>query len=75
VSWEVGALCAAGRPSSPQPLFSQPHTHPCREKRGLKCRTNLSLFSRRPGVRMGEEGRGDEGASAALRTVALGIGI
>jgi hypothetical protein len=55
------------KPSLPQPPLSQPPPRPPGE-RGLKrdrsfspLLTDFSLFSRRTGGRLGEEGRGDEG--------------
>ena len=50
---------------TPYPLLSQPPPHPPGEKGNEKALklipTNFSLFSRRMGGRLGEEGRGDEG--------------
>src|ERR1700681_1712850 len=74
-----GALSAASSPSLPQPL--SPSLPPAGRERGeqevLQRRNRsllFSLFSRRTGGRLGEEGRGDEGLGGAATgpaTVAL----
>src|SRR4051812_25454827 len=63
-----------GEPSLPQPPLSQPPPRPPGE-RGLKdsLRINFSLFSRRSGGRLGEEGRGDEGPGGAPKGSRYGI--
>src|SRR6202163_1635380 len=70
-----GSLSAASRPFTPPAPLSQPPPRltgergagsPKKTGRSSCCfQTNLSLFSRRTGGRLGEEGRGDEGHGGA----------